>query len=141
NVSISETYSNGQVSWSGNGTSNLYLDEDGLVPYQGQLADDVYFIADDAGNYTLKTELFITGCTQPVNNTVHITVNDVDAPAGDAEQSFLAGAKVSDLDVQGNNLKYYIKENGDYVRQSINAKLLNNETYYITQSQGDCVSD
>lgn len=141
NVSISQTYRNGQVVWDGAGIQNLYLDEMATVSYQGQPTNIVYFKGEDEGTFEFDANLVISGCADPVNNTVVIEVNKADKPIGDTEQQFVAGAKVANIDVTGTNLMFYLYVDNEYVRQSINANLINNETYYISQRIGDCTSE
>lgn len=143
NVSISQSYMNGQVVWDndGIGIQNLYLDEQATISYQGQPTNIVYFKAEDAGIFEFDANLLISGCTDPVNNSVVIEVNKADKPVGATEQEFTAGARVADIDVVGTNLMFYLLVDNKYVRQSINATLINNETYYISQRIGECVSE
>ncbi len=141
NVSVVQTYTNGSVAWSGSGVNQLYLDDNLTIPYQGQAANLVYYSADSAGNYKLNVSLSVQGCGQPVTNTVDITVTEAQKPTGDTLQSFYAGAKVFELDVQGTNLQYYVLENGQYTRVSRNAELVNHQTYYVAQKVGGCISE
>lgn len=141
NVSVVQTYANGQVMWQGSDSQYLYLDEDASVPYNGELTNVVYFSSDQAGNYEFDIDLYIEGCSSPVINSISVEVNDASIPVGDSEQEFSAGARVSEIDVQGQNLRYYLLEDGEYIRQSVNATLVDGETYYITQTIGDCTSD
>ena len=144
NVAINQTYANGNVLWSGDSQYDaLYVDEQATVPYNGnQPINQLYFMADESGMYKFTTNLSISGCSDPVENDITIEVNDAEKPTGDTEQEFYAGARVGDIDVTGSNLQYFILDEDDnLVRQSINADLINGETYYISQRQNDCVSE
>src|SRR5690625_2863636 len=143
NVSVSQSYMNGQVVWDndGAGIQNLYLDEQATISYQGQPTNIVYFKGDDAGVFEFEANLLIGGCADPVSNSVVVEVNKADKPQGPTEQEFIAGSRVADIDVTGSNLMFYLLVDNEYVRQSINADLINNETYYISQRIGDCTSE
>lgn len=140
-VTVVENYTNGSMSWSGSGVDYLYLDDKLSIPYKGQPANTVYYSADSAGTFKLNVDLAVTGCSQPITTTVDITVTETQKPTGDTTQSFYAGAKVFDLEVQGTNLQYYIFENGQYNSISRNAELVNHQTYYVAQKVNGCLSE
>src|SRR5699024_607547 len=140
-VTVVENYTNGTMSWSGSGVDYLYLDDKLSTPYKGQPANTVYYSADSAGTFKLNVDLAVTGCSQPITTTVDITVTEAQKPTGDTTQSFYAGAKVFDLEVQGTNLKYYTLENDQYSSISRNAELVNHQTYYVAQKVDGCLSE
>jgi hypothetical protein len=85
--------------------------------------------------------LDILGCAAPVTNDVIITVNETLAPTGPAIQGYIKGQTLANLNVTGQNLKYYILENGQYVQISPNVLLQHGTTYYITQTSNNCESE
>lgn len=142
NVNISQVYANGEVTWMGSASQYLYLDDQASIPYIGQPTNVVYFKGEDTGVYDFEVDLYIEGCGAPITNTISVSVTKADVPTGATEQYFNAGARVFDLDVQGQQLMYYIKDaNGELVRVSINAELVDGETYYVSQRVNGCDSD
>lgn len=142
NVSIAQTYANGQVTWTGTDSNLLYLDDNALVQYKGEPTNIVYFKGEETGIYEYDVDLYIEGCGNPVANTIEIEVTKAEKPIGDEQQDFPAGARVFDIDVQGQNLTYYIyNEDMELERQSINASLIDGETYYISQRINGCESE
>lgn len=142
NVAIAQTYANGQVTWTGTDSNLLYLDDKALVPYKGEPTNIVYFKGEETGTYEYEIDLYIEGCGNPVANTIEIEVTKADKPIGDAQQEFPAGSRVADIDVQGQNLMYFIlNDTMEYERQSINATLIDGETYYINQRINSCESE
>lgn len=142
NVSIAQTYANGQVTWVGDDSNLLYLDDRATIAYKGEPTNKVYFKGEETGVYEYEVDLYIEGCGNPVANSIEIEVTKAEKPIGDEEQEFPAGARVFDIDVQGQNLMYFIlNEDMEYERQSINASLIDGETYYINQRVNACESE
>lgn len=142
NVSILQTYLDGQASWIGGvAEDNLYLDSNAKTPYKGEATNIVYFIPDEEGSFNFSVDLDIDGCADAVTNSITVEVNDAQAPVGPSEQEFNSGAKVLDINVIGDNLKYYLKIDEEYKEQSINSQIIDGETYYISQRIGDCESE
>lgn len=139
NVTISRDYTNGQVTWTS--TNNLFLDEDATIPYTGSSTNKVYFRSNSPGTFTYDVNLNVTGCTDPVTNEVTITVNETLAPTGPALQDYITGQTLANLNVTGQNLQYYVLENGEYVQISPNFLLQHGTTYYITQTINNCESE
>lgn len=126
----------------GTDSNLLYLDDQAFVPYRGEPTNMVYFKGEETGVYEYNVDLFIEGCGETVENSIVIEVTKADKPIGDTVQEFSAGARVFDIDVQGQSLTYYIlNENMELERQSINANLIDGETYYISQKINGCESE
>ncbi|MBT0607270.1 Ig-like domain-containing protein [Aequorivita echinoideorum] len=138
-VNITRSYTNGTITW--NSTNDLFVDPNATLPYTGAATDKVYFKSDVPGTFTYNVELDIFGCSAPVTNQVVITVEETLAPTGPSNQTYSFGQTLSNLDVTGQNLKYYILEDGEYVQISPNFLLRHNTTYYITQTQNGCESE
>jgi len=95
----------------------------------------------------------VDGTTYYVTQTVgectstatDITVAVVDpcagvlAPAGEEEQEFNTGETLADLDVTGENLTWYADE-ALTTELPATTVLVNDTTYYVTQTVGECVS-
>ena len=139
NVTISRDYTNGQVTWVS--SNDLFLDENATIPYAGTSTNKVYFKSDIPGTFNYQVELDIVGCSQPVTTPVTITVSETMPPTGPAQQDYIVGETLFNLDVTGQNLRYYVFENGQYVQISPNFLLRHGITYYITQTLNDCESD
>lgn len=139
NVTIARDYTNGEVTWSS--VNNLFLDADATIPYTGSSTNKVYFKSDTPGTFTYEVELDIFGCAAPVTNNVIITVNETLAPTGAALQDYITGETLASLNVTGQNLQYYILENGEYIQISPNFLLQHGTTYYITQTSDNCESE
>ena len=139
NVDIVKDYTNGKITWS---TQNkLFLDPAATVPYTGTPTNRIYFKSDVPGAFTYNVELDIIGCSTPVSSPIVITVNETLPPTGDALQDYVAGQTLTSLDVTGQNLRYYIFENGIYKEISPNFRIIHGTTYYITQTTNGCESD
>ena len=78
-------------------------------------------------------------CESNVRAEVEVTVHTILPPTVNSTQEFCANATVSDLNVQGNNIRWYA-EDGAYLLPS--TPLVNGAIYYATQSSndGDCES-
>lgn len=82
------------------------------------------------------------GCTGTVS-TIITQPNVVDPPTGDAIQSFNTGDNLSVLVVSGQNIKWYATaqnavEHSDEL--PLNTSIINDTTYYVTQTTGSCES-
>lgn len=141
NVKIKQTYADGRLTWSGEYEENLFIDEKATIPYQGQHTNKVYFKSDKAGKYEFNIGLNVESCSDLQTNTVTIEVKNAEKPVGDEHQEFHAGSRVSDIEVEGSDLTYYLVKENEYIRQSINSELIAGETYYISQKIGSCESD
>lgn len=139
NVTIERSYTNGQVTWAS--TSDLFMDEFATVPYTGSSTNTVYFKSNSPGTFTYNVALDIIGCAQPVTNSVVITVSETLPPTGPAVQDYMTGQTLSSLDVTGQDLRYYILVDGEYIQISPNHLLQHGVTYYITQTMNGCESD
>ena len=122
-------------------TTDLYFDDQGTLPYDGSPASVVYVKGNANGQTTYTASLDVLGCN-PVTNTVTVNVTEVVAPTGAANQTYTGSGFISDLTVTGTNLKWYVLDNnGDYQQVTINEPLSDGQTYYVTQSTGNCESD
>ncbi len=139
NVDIIKDYTNGQITWTS--TNDLFLDEAATVPYTGLPTNQVYFMSETPGTFTYNVNLDIVGCSDPVTNQVVITVDETLPPTGPANQIYVKGQTLSSLDVTGQDLRYYILEDGEYVEMSPNFLLKHGTTYYITQTMNGCESE
>ncbi|MBZ4041014.1 T9SS type A sorting domain-containing protein [Flavobacterium hibisci] len=94
-----------------------------------------------AGTYEVKIT-DANGCTK--SGSVTITQpNAVSSPTGVSIQSFNAGDNLGILAVNGQNIKWYAtaQDAANYTNQlPSNSLLMNNTTYYATQSIGGCES-
>ena len=94
-----------------------------------------------AGTYTV----IITdanGCTATVNATVTQPAI-VNAPTGNAVQSFTAGSNLGSLVVNGQNIKWYASASdasNHFNSLPITTIIVNNTRYYATQTIGVCES-
>ena len=138
NVQINRDYLNGQTVWSP--TTDLFFDEDGNQPYDGTATDEVFLLSQTSGQQTYTATLQINQCND-VSSSVTVDVLDVQAPVGNANQTFVLDDTIDDLSVTGSNLNWYVEDSaGNYNNVTINTLLQDGETYYVSQSQGDCES-
>jgi hypothetical protein len=94
-----------------------------------------------AGTYTVII-IDANGCTATVNATV-IQPATVNAPTGNAVQSFTAGSNLGSLVVNGQNIKWYASASdaSNHVNSlPITTIIVNSATYYATQTIGVCES-
>lgn len=139
NVMFSKVYADGAVSWTP--IMNLYADEDLTTPYDGSQSSQVYFSSSEAGQYDYTATLNVLDC-ESVDAQLTINVTEAVLPTGDSEQFFEIGDVIGDLNVTGQNLKWYIlNNNGEYERVTINFLLENEEVYYVSQTINGCESE
>lgn len=139
NVQINRDYLNGQTTWSP--TTDLYFDEDGTMPYDGTATNEVFLLSQTPGQQTYTATLQINQCND-VSSSLVVDVLDVQAPQGNSNQTFVLDEIIDDLVVTGSNLNWYVQNSqGGYDSVTINTLLQDGETYYVTQSQGECESD
>lgn len=139
NVVFTRNFLSGSVSWSP--MTDLYFDEQGMVPYTGTPTNTVYFKGSQAGSFTYTANLVIPNCSASTA-TINVDVYETAAPTGPAQQTFLMGEVLSDLTVTGQNLGWYVIDaNGDYDKISPNTQMVNGTTYYVTQTMNNCESE
>ncbi|WP_294324743.1 T9SS type A sorting domain-containing protein, partial [uncultured Chryseobacterium sp.] len=94
-----------------------------------------------AGTYTVNIT-DANGCT--LSRTVTITQSaPVAAPTGAASQNFAPGSTLSALVVTGQNIKWYASASNaqNHINSlPLSTALVNNTTYYATQTSGTCES-
>ncbi len=89
--------------------------------------------------YNWKFTVFEDCVTQRAKKD--IIVNDIPVkPSGDEKQNYTEGQTLADLDVEGLNLRWYADINKTEELEST-SKVLNNFTYYVSQTIGGCESD
>lgn len=137
NVTISRTTS-GEITWAP--FTDLYLDEEATLPYDGSPADVVYMNASAAGNVTYTATLTVGTCGEVTEDVIISVIETLDAPEGDDEQFFDAGETLADLDVTGINLTWYSDEDGMNEIPDT-TELVDATTYYVSQSSGNCESE
>lgn len=125
------------VTWSP--VTNLYTDAAATTPYTaGTDAATVYVKSGvaSAATYT-ATATNTAGCT--VNTTVDVTVTSTVAPAAQATQTFCTQAVVSDLDADGENIRWYADATGGSPLDAGSA-LTDDVVYYASQTVNGCES-
>jgi hypothetical protein len=85
----------------------------------------------------------VSGCESATRFEVAVTVNNTPAPTGAAAQTFVTGQMVSDIVVSGSNIIWYASSAD--ATNAVNpipttTVLVNNATYYATQTVSGCVS-
>jgi hypothetical protein len=145
-IALTATVSQTNVSCNGgsNGTATITV-SGGTAPYTyswspsggtGAIATGLA-----AGTYTV-TVTDANSCT--VTRTVTITQSSVvGAPTGAAVQSFNAGDTLSALVVNGQNIKWYASASNAANHTgslAMTTPIVNNTTYYATQTSGGCES-
>ncbi|WP_281310146.1 T9SS type A sorting domain-containing protein [Flavobacterium flavigenum] len=94
-----------------------------------------------AGTYEVKI-MDANGCTRFASATI-TQPNVVNSPTGVPQQSFNVGDNLGALAVNGQNIKWYAtaQDAANYANQlPLNTLIINNTTYYATQSIGGCES-
>ena len=95
-----------------------------------------------AGSYSV-TITDANGCAATLNNITVTQPAAVAAPTGAAVQSFTNGATLSALVASGSNIKWYssASDAANYVNSlPLTTTIINNTTYYATQTVGSCES-
>lgn len=130
-----------------NGDSNGGIDltpSGGTTPYTfnwdgGINTEDRTGLAPGTYNVTITDS---NGCTGTVSAIIK-QPNVVDSPTGDPIQSFNAGDNLSVLAVTGQNIKWYATaaNAANHINElPLNTLIINDTTYYVTQSLGSCES-
>ena len=91
---------------------------------------------------TYTATLTSNGCTI-ATNSVLVTVNTTAAPTGSSTQSFTSGQTLADIVVTGNSIIWYASASdaASAINPLPNSTILvNNTTYYATQTVGGCSS-
>ena len=111
------------------------------MPYDGTATNEVFLLSQTPGQQTYTATLQINQCND-VSSSLVVDVLDVQAPQGNSNQTFVLDETIDDLVVTGSNLNWYVQNSqGGYDSVTINTLLQDGETYYVTQSQGECESD
>ena len=117
-----------------------------VAPYSGAMTTTLSINGATTLINNYKYQLVASGSCGPtaISNIATLTVqNTVDAPTGDAVQSFSAGDNLSVLVVSGQNSKWYATaENAaNHVDElPLTTSIVNNTTYYVTQTVSSCES-
>lgn len=114
----------------------LFTDAAATVAYTGQSLSTVYAKPTQTGFYSVSTTNS-NSCSATAS--VQITVAEVTAPSGNATQSFTSSQTVADLDITGTGLLYY-SDAAATISIPATTALINNTTYYITQTINGCES-
>lgn len=155
---VSETICNGESTTFTVAASNVsnyqwqvdkgsgFSDVTNVAPYSGANTNTLSINEASTLINGYKYRLSASGSCGPaaISNIATLTVpNIVDSPAGDAIQSFNAGDDLSVLLVTGQNIKWYAtaQDAANYTNQlPLNTLIVNNTTYYATQTTGSCES-
>lgn len=68
-----------------------------------------------------------------LSSTLKLTINSTPAPSGNSIQTLCNGAKLSDIDVSGSNIKWY--DENKVLLTDLNTYLETNKTYFASQSE------
>lgn len=97
-----------------------------------------YMTADDETIFMSIENYNVTGCVYV--KSFEIDINPIPAPpTGDATQTFTPGQTLANLVVSGQNIQWYDHPTAGNLLPS-NTQLVNNTTYYASQSIGGCES-
>lgn len=138
NVIVTRNFLSGSVTWSP--MTDLYFDKETTIPYTGSPTNVVYFGASQQGTHTYTATLNIQNCSSSTEDII-VTVYETQPPTANANQDFEAGQTLANLNVTGQNLKWYIEDqNGDLDLISPNTTMIDETTYYVTQTLNGCES-
>lgn len=90
-------------------------------------------------NTTYYASQTIDGCESQDRLIVTVSVVATDSPTGLSTQSFCNSATISDLFANGSQIQWYSTSTGGNPL-NVNTNLVNNTTYYASQTIGDCES-
>jgi hypothetical protein len=76
-------------------------------------------------------------CAVPVNRTINLI--QVPTPSGNSSQTFCNSATISDLSVNGTEIKWYLSDTGG-IPLAKDTQLVTNTTYYASQTINGCDS-
>src|SRR5690606_744647 len=130
----------GEVTW--DPITNLYFDPGASVPYDGTTdAPFVFFQKENAQTETINytATLTVSNCGN-VSADIDVTSQFTQPPAAPAQQTLNLGDLISDLSVTGQNLSWYSDEFG-LVPIADSTELVDNTTYYVSQTINGCESD
>jgi hypothetical protein len=105
--------------------------EGDLIPAGTALEDELTY-------YATQT---VDGCESDERLAVEVSVITVESPQGEAEQELCKDATIADLSTtSGENIQWYDEEEGGTVIDET-VSLVDNNTYYATQTIDGCESD
>lgn len=130
------------VNNSGNQTITVEIQGYGVYQYSldgGQQQDSPIFENVSLGTHTI-TVLDIEGgpnysCNPLLLSNIEVIAAPLPPPTGNASQSFSQGATLADIQVSGENIRWY-ETNTSVVPLPINTVLVNGSTYFATQKVG-----
>ncbi|MFB9110098.1 T9SS type A sorting domain-containing protein [Flavobacterium gyeonganense] len=123
-----------------------FIDVSDIEPYSGATTTTLSINGATTLLNNYKYRLVASGSCNPkaISNIATLTIqNTVDSPTGDPIQSFNTGDNLSVLVVNGQNIKWYATaENaaGHVDELPLTTSIVNNKTYYVTQTLGTCES-
>lgn len=123
-----------------------FIDVSDIEPYSGAMTTTLNINGATTLLNNYKYRLVASGSCDPkaISNITTLTIqNTVDSPTADPIQSFNAGDNLSVLVVNGQNIKWYTTaENaaGHVDELPLTTSIVNNTTYYVTQTLGTCES-
>ncbi|SMD44479.1 major paralogous domain-containing protein [Aquiflexum balticum DSM 16537] len=88
---------------------------------------------------TYYAEQTVDGCTSASRLAVRISVSSTDLPTASANQTLCTGAVVSEIEIEGENIRWYASTTGDALLTN-SELLVSGKTYYATQTIGGCES-
>lgn len=119
--------------------TNLFMDAQATIAYDGTQAATVYMKASQGGEYSYTATLTVGGCGS-ISADVDVEVIEVALPVAAGQQTFDAGETLADLDVVGTGITWYSDVAGTTEIPSTTV-LVDGATYYVSQTLNGCESE
>jgi len=123
-----------EVIWSP--TTELYMDEEATIPYDGEDTAIVYVKPTAETTYT-ATVTNAAGCS--ITESVDVTITVIPAPEATEEQTFCSGATVADLTSEAEVMHWYYSAVGGS-ELADTTPLLDGTPYFVSQTIDGCES-
>lgn len=136
-TAVAPEVSTENITWSP--ITNLFLDAQATIAYEGTQTATVYMKTSEGGEYTYTATLTVGDCGS-ISTDVVVEVIETALPIAADQQTFDEGETLADLDVEGTEITWYSDVAG--TTELPNTTLLvDGATYYVSQTVDDCESE
>lgn len=136
-TAVAPEVSTENITWSP--ITNLFLDAQATIAYEGTQTATVYMKTSEGGEYTYTATLTVGDCGS-ISTDVVVEVIETALPIAADQQTFDEGETLADLDVEGTEITWYSDVAG--TTELPNTTLLvDGATCYVSQTVDDCESE
>lgn len=135
-TAVASEVSTDDIIWSP--ITNLFLDAQATIAYDGTQATAVYMKTSEGGEYTYTATLTVGDCGS-ISTDVVVEVIETALPIAAAQQTFNEGETLADLEINGTGITWYSDVAGTTELPNTTV-LLDGATYYVSQTADGCES-